>query len=202
VSSLKPQGQKNYTDDPDVRLMLEFQKGDQASFEKLMSKYYSRLLNFIYRYVGIREIAEDLTQEVFMKVYQNVNRYQAKAKFSTWAFTIARNVCLNELRRLKRKTVSLNETFDVGEDTVMRQVEDESLSLPHEEMAKQERAQSIKNAIATLPENQRVAVLLRRYENFSYEEIAQTMNTTVKAVKSLLSRAKVNLRNKLSYLIE
>ena len=194
--------QSPYFSDPDAQLMLEFLGGDKASFEKLMRKYYPRILNFIYRYVGIREIAEDLTQEVFIKVYHNARSYVPKAKFSTWLFTVARNVSLNELRSHKRKTVSMDESLETGENEVRPQWQDLAASDPSEDLAAKERASMVREAVARLPENQRVAVLLRRYEDFSYQEISQTMKISEKAVKSLLNRAKESLRNKLSGLLD
>lgn len=189
-----------YLSDPDVRLMMEFQKGDKASFEALLRKHFPRVLNFIYRYTGGRETAEDLAQEVFIRVYKSAADYRPQSKFQTWVFTIARNLSLNELRRNahKPKTVSLDETFSSQEGELKRQVEDPSSAAPDQAVLHREKAGAVKAAVDALPENQRVAVLLRRYEGFSYEEIARTMNVSVKAVKSLLSRAKENLRIKLA----
>lgn len=187
-----------YLDDPDVRLMLEFQKGSKASLEALMHKYYPRLLNFIYRFLGSREAAEDITQEVFVRVYKSASCYRPKAKFQTWVFTIARNLSLNELRRSKKACVSLEETFSSEDGEVKRQVEDLNGEDPDMELIRKEKAAAVKAAIHDLPENQRTAVILRRYEDFSYEEIARAMNVSVQAVKSLLSRAKENLKNKLT----
>ncbi len=187
-----------YLSDPDVRLMLEFQEGNKASFEALMHKYFPRLVNFIYRYVHSREAAEDLAQEVFIRVYKSGPGYKPQSKFQTWVFTIARNLSLNELRRNKHRTVSLDATFSSDEGELRRQVEDPNSASPDEDMLRGEKAAAVKAAIDDLPENQRVAVLLRRYEQFSYEEIARTMNISSKAVKSLLSRAKESLKNKLS----
>ncbi|HQP10778.1 MAG TPA: sigma-70 family RNA polymerase sigma factor [Candidatus Omnitrophota bacterium] len=178
--------------------MLEFQNGDKASFEALMRKYFPRLLNFIYRYVNDRGMAEDIAQEVFIRVYKSGLRYQPQSKFQTWIFTIARNLSLNELRRNKHKTVSLDETFSSEEGELKRQVEDPGSEPPDENILRREQASAVRAAIDGLPESQRVAVLLRRYEQFSYEEIAATMNVSVKAVKSLLSRAKEALKTKLT----
>jgi len=186
-----------YLFDPDVHLMLEFQGGDKASFEALMHKYYPRLLNFIHRFVGQREIAEDLTQEVFMKVYQAVSAYRPQSKFQTWIYTIAKNISLNELRRNRGSVVSLDEPFSSQEGELKRDVEDPSGVRPDEDLLRQETMRAVRQAIHALPENQRMAVILRRYEQFSYEEIAQTMRVSVEAVKSLLSRAKENLKEKL-----
>lgn len=187
-----------YLDDPDVRLMLEFQKGHKASLEELMHKYYPRLLNFIYRLIGNREAAEDITQEVFVRVYKSAACYRPQAKFQTWVFTIARNLSLNELRRGKKTAVSLEEPFLSGDGEVKRQVADPQGENPDQELLREEKTAAVKAAIHDLPENQRTAVLLRRYEEFSYEEIAQAMQISVQAVKSLLSRAKNNLRDSLA----
>lgn len=163
-----------------------------------MHKYYPRLINFIYRYLGSREAAEDLTQEVFIRVYKSASSYRPQSKFQTWIFTIARNLSLNELRRHKHKTVSLDETFSSNDGEMKRQVEDSSTARSDQEMLSRERSAAVRAAINGLSENQRVAVLLRRYEQFSYEEIAQTMGVSVKAVKSLLNRAKEGLKIKLA----
>ena len=180
--------------------MLEFQKGDKASFEKLMTKYYKPLLNFIYRFVANADTAEDLTQEVFIKVYKSASTYRPAAKFQTWLYQIARNASLNELRRTKRRTVSLDETFDTEDGETTRQIADPKAADPSREMTEHETAALIKEAINSLPENQKTAVLLRRYEDMSYEDIAKTMNCSLEAVKSLLSRAKENLKEKLKNL--
>jgi RNA polymerase sigma-70 factor (ECF subfamily) len=187
-----------YLDDPDVRLMLEFQKGSKASLEGLMHKYYPRLLNFTYRFLGNREAAEDITQEVFVRVYKSASCYRPQAKFQTWVFTIARNLSLNELRRNKKGGVSLEETFSSEDGELKRQVADPRGQDPGQELLQGEKTAAVKAAINDLPENQRMAVILRRYEEFSYEEIARAMRVSVQAVKSLLSRAKENLKNKLT----
>ncbi len=188
---------RSYLNDPDVRLMLEVQQGNSRAFETLMHKYYPRLLNFIFRFVGRRETAEDLTQEVFTAVYNTASRYRPKSKFQTWIYTIARNISLNELRRHKKGTVSLDETVSCEDGERERQIEDTSTRKPDEEILHEEMAALVRSAIHALPESQRMAVILCRYDGFSYEEIAQTMGISVQAVKSLLSRAKKNLRNKL-----
>ncbi len=186
-----------YLSDPDVQLMLSFQQGDKAAFEALLRKYFPRLLNFIYRFVGTREIAEDITQEVFIKVYKSGSYYQPQSKFQTWVYTIAKNMSLNELRRNRKGMVSLDAPFDTGKNEMQRQMADTETLGPDQAMVQKEKVTAIRKAINSLPENQRLAVLLRRYDKFSYEQIAQTMGTSEKAVKSLLNRAKENLRTKL-----
>lgn len=192
----------DFNDDPNVQLMLAFQSGDKQAFEKLMTAHFSRVLNFIYRYVGSREIAEDLTQEVFIRVFKAAGHYQPQSKFLTWLFTIAKNLSLNELRKNRYKMVSMDEMVNAGDDRVKFQLKDERQRTPGEQLLQNEQSLLIRKAIAALPENQRVAVLLRRYEQFSYEEISQIMNVSPKAVKSLLNRAKENLREQLKNLIK
>lgn len=193
--------EKSYLADTDVQLMLSFQKGDKASFESLMRKYYPRVLNFVFRFLGERALAEDITQEVFIKCYQSAARYNPQAKFHTWLYTIAKNLSLNALRNNKHIAFSLDETFDEGEDP-KTQLADPEVIHPAQKMIGEERARIVREAVDGLPAAQKMAVILLRYENFSYEEIAKTMETSVPAVKSLLSRAKEALKIKLSHVID
>ncbi|MBU0469004.1 MAG: sigma-70 family RNA polymerase sigma factor [Candidatus Omnitrophica bacterium] len=193
---------EQYLDDPDAKLMLKFkEEEDPSAFEELMRKNFSRIMNFIYRFVADRELAEDLTQEVFIKIYNSASNYYPRSKFKTWAFTIARNISLNELRKNKGQVVSLDKPFKHGEDDMSLQVEDKTVSKPDDEIIKEELVDAVGKAINELPANQRTAILLIRYEGFSYEEIARTMNTTVSAVKSLLSRARETLKEKLADIV-
>lgn len=177
--------------------MLEFQKGDQASFETLLRKYYPKIFSFIYRFVGSRETAEDLTQETLIRVFHSRKTYRPQAKFQTWVYTIAKNISLNELRRSRRKHVSL--TGGDGESAVLlRQLEDPAFPRPDRALMQEELQSLIRTAINSLPENQQLAVVLRRYEEFSYEEIARVLKCSVSAVKSLLNRAKEQLKIKLA----
>ena len=191
----RPQKPTPYLDDPDVILMQEFQQGNPASFEKLLQKYYPRLLNFICRLIGNKETAEDLTQEVFIRVYKSAFSYNPRAQFQTWIYTIAKNTALNELRRPQRGNVSLEDELKIQPLTGKE-------SRPDYEILREEQIAVIQAAINSLPPQQRLAVILRRYEDFSYEEIAQTLNCSLPAVKSFLNRAKENLKDKLSALLE
>jgi len=193
----RKQKDTSYSADPDVECMLELKKGDRDAFEILMRKYYPRILNFVYRFLGNRQRAEDLTQDVFMKVYKNARRYRPRSKFQTWLYTIAKNSCLNELRRNRGQMVSLDEPIIFDERVLKKEISDPRAD-PAGELLQKEKKVLIQTAINGLPENQRIAVILRRYESFSYAEIAATLNVTDKAVKSLLSRAKINLKNKLA----
>ena len=193
----RKQKETAYLADPDVKCMLEVKKGDRDAFEILMRKYYPRILNFAYRFLGNRQLAEDLTQDVFMKVYKSARRYRPRSKFHTWLYTIAKNSCLNEVRRNRGQMVSLDEPIMSDEHVLKKEISDRHAD-PAGEFLQKEKKTLIRTAINDLPKNQRIAVILRRYESFSYAEIAATLNVTDKAVKSLLSRAKVNLKNKLA----
>jgi RNA polymerase sigma-70 factor, ECF subfamily len=168
--------QNPYLTDTDVQLMLEFQKGDKVSFEKLMDKHYKRVMNLVYRFLGDKEIAEDLTQDVFIKVYKNAHLYKPKARFQTWLYRIVKNTCLNELRRRKRSAASLDETFEVKGNSHKQEPADLDSLNPSESINQRETAAIVKEAIASLPENQRMAVTLRRYEQLSYEDIAKILH--------------------------
>ena len=178
--------------------MLAFQKGDKASFETLMKRYYPRVLNFIYRFTGSRETSEELTQDVFIRIHKSALLYRPQARFQTWLFQIAKNASLNELRKNKKNVVSLDKNFDTEENSLKRQIADAHSPSPDQDVLDQETQDLIETAMRSLPENQRMAVILRRYEDFSYEEIAHTMQCSVQAVKSLLSRAREKLKEQLS----
>ena len=193
--------QKAYLIDSDVQLMLAVQRGDRNAFDDLMRKYYARILNFAYRLIGNRQLAEDVTQDVFMKIYKSAARYQPRSKFQTWLYTIAKNTCLNEMRRYRGQIVSLDEPLYAEAGGLQKEVSDPDAD-PAAAYLQKETEKQVRAAINELPENQKMAVILKRYENFSYAEIADTLEVTDKAVKSLLSRAKVNLKNKLAGVID
>ena len=186
--------------DPDIRLMLAVRGGDQATFGELVERYQHRLVGVMNHLVGHPQEAEDLAQEVFLRVYRTRHKYSPKAKFSTWLFTIANNLALNSLRARQRKpVVSLNafESGPLGERPEEQLVRDPGAG-PMQCVQKAELAERIRAALDTLNERQRMAVLLTKFEDMSYAETAEVMGMTVKAVKSLLSRARDNLRVTLS----
>lgn len=189
--------------DPDAGLMLRFKQGDQAAFESLLTKYFPRVLNFIVRFVNVHEEAEDLTQEVFIKVYKGAWEYSPKAQFKTWLYTVARNLALNEIRRRSRIAGSLDAPVDYNDEgKTTREVADENAVRPDAGVTEEERATLVREALQALPANQREAIILLRYEDFTYEEIARTMGLSLQAVKSLLNRAKENLRVRLARVLE
>jgi RNA polymerase sigma-70 factor (ECF subfamily) len=184
--------------DPDAALMLRVKRGDCAAFAELVDKYKQPVMNFIFRSLRDEAEAEDLAQNVFLQVYKSRSRYKQTAKFSTWLFTIARNLCLNELRRRSRHPAeSLEETHSEYEDQPARQFEDKSQLAAPEEVLHGELAQKIEEAIAELPENQRSAILLCRQDDLSYEEIARVLRCSLSATKSLIHRGREALKEKL-----
>ncbi|MGD0087341.1 MAG: sigma-70 family RNA polymerase sigma factor [Verrucomicrobiota bacterium] len=184
--------------DPDALLMLRVKRGDRVAFTELVEKYKQPVMNLVYRTLHDEAEAEDLAQVVFLQVYKSAKRYESRAKFSTWLFTIARNLCLNEIRRRSRHPAdSLEEAHAEHEDQPRQQYEDKSSVAPPEKLLHGELAQKIEEALAGLPENQRTAILLCRQEELSYEEIAEILGCSLSATKSLIHRGRETLKEKL-----
>jgi RNA polymerase sigma-70 factor (ECF subfamily) len=181
--------------DPDAALMLRVREGDFDAFEQLVEKYKQPVMNLVYRTLPDATEAEDLAQHVFLQVFKSAHRYEVSAKFSTWLFTIARNLCLNEIRRRSRHPAdSLDATFPDNEDQPMRQVEDAKAVAPPDSVMQSELEDKIEEALAELPEKQRTAILLCRGEEHSYEEIAAILGCSVSATKSLIHRGRETLK--------
>jgi RNA polymerase sigma-70 factor (ECF subfamily) len=176
--------------DPDIELMLRFQRGDERAFEDLVAKHTRGVLNLVYRYLGDASRAEDVAQDVFVKVYRARKKYEPKAKFSTWLYRIAVNHCLNEIRSRRSEPV--------GTAPVNGLLEKPAEDPPDSNLSREELRKAVQAAIDALPGNQRVAVILARYQEMSYDEIAETMGMSLEAIKSLLFRAKENLQKSLS----
>nr|WP_323379655.1 sigma-70 family RNA polymerase sigma factor [Stieleria sedimenti] len=194
--------------DPDVRLMIRVRNDDAAAFEELLRKYQPRLVRLM-RTIGPKpDLAEDLAQETFMRVFRARHSYEPGAKFSTWLFTIAANVARNAMRSQGRRQ-EVNEidapvTSDGSQAVgiLAATALDASSLMPGRLVEGSERGAIVRQAVEALGERQRTALMLSRFENLSYAEIAETMGLTTKAVKSLLSRARVNLREILQPYIE
>lgn len=190
--------------DPDIRLMLRVRDGDDAvAFGELVEQFQQRLVTILHHLLGNKEEAEDLAQEVFLRIYKTRKKYRPRAKFSTWLFTIANNLALNALRSRQRRPAVPLDTRDSGPlgarpaETLVRDRQDQ----PGERMQQQELAAIVQRALEDLNERQRVAVVLNKFEDMNYAEIAEIMHLTTKAVKSLLSRARDNLRRALKQYI-
>jgi RNA polymerase sigma-70 factor, ECF subfamily len=187
----------------DVQLMLDVKAGDEQSFELLLRKYRTPVVNFLYRMVRNTAVAEDLAQEVFLRVYRARQEYAPSAKFTTWMFRIATNLALNSVRdnRHHKMDVSMDQTVDTGEDEQRAlEVPDKAPSVEQELVARC-RADLIMKAIHSLPEKQRAAVLLHKYQELDYDEIARVLECSESALKSLLFRAYETLRVELAPLV-
>ena len=183
--------------DPDVRLMLRFKNGDLEAFEQLFSRHTRAVINFAYRFVRNRETAEELAQEIFMRVYEGAAGYQAQAKFTTWLYRIATNVCLNEVRKPQFRADSRSLPIDPshGGNAI------ETGSDPGTHLERQAIAHALRQALDQMPEKQRAAFVLNKYQEFSYAEVSEIMKISEKAVKSLIHRAKETLAEKLKPLL-
>jgi RNA polymerase sigma-70 factor (ECF subfamily) len=191
--------------DPDVRLMLEVRGGSATAFEELMLRFQGRLVTVLEHLVGNRDQAEDLAQEVFLRVYRSRRTYEPEAKFCTWLYTIANNVASNALRsRSRRREVSLDarESGPWGANPLERIAQASSGQMPARQLDKVEVRDIVRVAVGTLNDRQRMAVLLSKFEEMSYADIAQSMQMSPQAIKSLLSRARVNLREVLQPYLE
>ncbi|MEZ6197922.1 MAG: sigma-70 family RNA polymerase sigma factor [Planctomycetota bacterium] len=190
---------ERFLDDPDVQRMLRIREGDAVAFEEFVSAYAPVLINFMRRFVGNDVVAEDLAQEVFLKVHRAAPTYEPTARFKTWLLTIATNLCLNEKRRSGRRSHQSLEALGEGDEVGRSRdwIADEG-PMPEARLESGELQEKVRAAIAALPESQRAVVLMARYEQLSYVEMAQATGLTIMAVKSLLNRAKTNLKKHLS----
>jgi RNA polymerase sigma-70 factor (ECF subfamily) len=188
----------------DVQLMLDVKSGDDSSFELLLRKYRTPLVNFLYRLVRDSAAAEDLAQEVFLRVYRARGQYMPTAKFTTWMFRIATNLAFNALRdgRHRQLEISVDRSGDDGEsEQPGLEVADRQPSI-EVELIRRDRAAVIRRAVESLPEKQRAAVLLHKYQEMDYDEIAGILGCSESALKSLLFRAYETLRIELAPLVE
>ncbi len=186
--------------DPDVRLMLRVRADEPGAFEELVEQFQHRLIAVMHHLIGDATESEDLAQEVFLRVYRARQKYRPRSKFSTWLFTIANNLALNTLRSRQRKPttpLAVQESGPLGPRPQEQLVHDHH-SGPTRKVERQELAAVIQEALAGLSERQRAAVVLNKFEDMNYAEIAEIMGLTNKAVKSLLSRARMNLRTALA----
>ena len=190
--------------DPDVELMRRVRTGDSGAFRDLFHKHAGSLVNFANRFVGNRDRAEELVQEAFLQIYRARHRYEPRARFTTYLYRVATNLCLNELRRFdyQGKIEPLEGNLDQNGEEGSRELPDDSLPTADERLAGLETAGRIQNVLEKLPPNQRSALLLSRVEGFSYQEVADILETSESAVKSLIFRATQTLREDLKDLLE
>ena len=185
--------------DPDIRLMLRVRDDDPTAFSELVAVYQHRLVGIMHHLVGNSEEAEDLAQEVFLRIYRSRKKYRPKAKFATWLFTIANNLALNVLRNRQRRPLMPLDVHDSGPlgPRPAEQLVQNRDAAPSSSLQQAELTARIRLALDQLNERQRMAVILNKFEDMGYAEIAEVMGLTSKAVKSLLSRARCRLREQL-----
>lgn len=193
--------QDSHSDDAiDVALMLRVKTGDHAAFQELVERHQNMIVGTVAKMLGNPSDAQDIAQQVFIRLWKSAPRYKRKAKFTTFLFTITRNLVFNESKkRSRRKTHSLEER----EEEHFSQLADDASRSPDAETLQTELQAAVDKAINALPEKQRMAVILRRYENMPYEQIAEVLGCSVSSTKSHLFRARTELRTLLnSYLDE
>jgi RNA polymerase sigma-70 factor (ECF subfamily) len=186
-------------DAKDVELMSLVGRGDTAAFEQLIGRHQALVAGTIARMLGSNSDVEDVAQQVFIRVWKNAGRYVARAKFTTWLLKITRNLVFNELRRSKRHAQVPLQIEPGAEEMPL---EDEMARAPDVSLLEAELQKAIEMAIMQLPESQRMALILRRYEEMSYDQIAEILDLSVPAVKSVLFRARSELRERLRGYLE
>jgi len=177
----------------DIELMLRAKSGDESAFTDLMRRHYKGLVNYIYRFTNDRETSEDVAQEVFLRVYRSVKSYKPQAKFSTWLYKIATNLCLTKIKsKAKEQNVSLDEIQEsAGDFRGSNSEEADDVTF------RKEIRDAIFEALESLPERERVAIILCKYEELPYEEVAEVIGCTVGAVKTYVYRGRMKLIERL-----
>jgi RNA polymerase sigma-70 factor (ECF subfamily) len=186
--------------DLDAQLMLRVRDGDEDSFRVLLDKHRNPLVHFLYRMVQEQPVSEELAQEVFLRIYRSRASYEPTARFTTWMFRIATHLALNWLRDEKNERATERLDEDRGGDLPARELPDRSPSV-EQRMVYQARLQEIRDAISTLPDKQRAAVLMHKYREMEYAQIASALECSESAVKSLLFRAYETLRARLAHMV-
>jgi RNA polymerase sigma-70 factor (ECF subfamily) len=189
--------------DADVAAMKRLAAGDSSALAELIDRHKKIVLNTVYRYIGDRSAAEDVSQEAFVRVYQARKRYKPTAKFSTWLYRIVSNLCLSTLRKEQlRKAYSLDSSLETQEGELRTDRSSDDMDPPGSRLEKEELAEVVRGAVESLPDSQRMAVILNRYGGLGYQEVAKSMNLSPMAVKSLLNRARNNLKQMLARYLE
>jgi RNA polymerase sigma-70 factor, ECF subfamily len=184
----------------DVDLMLKVKRGDREAFRLLISRYQRPLVNFIYRFTGNPSESEELAQDVFLKIFQAAPRYEPQAEFTTWLYRIATNLTLNHLRDHKPHFITPLDQEPDGEVGGFAEIPDPR-PWAEEKFLEKERIRNIRNAVNALPENQKLALILTKYQDLSLKEAAEVLQCSETAIKSLIFRAYSNLREKLAPIV-
>jgi RNA polymerase sigma-70 factor (ECF subfamily) len=186
--------------DLDVQLMLRVREGDAAAFRELFDKHNRSIVNFAYHFVGSRQRAEEIAQDVFLQIYRAAGRYEPTAKFTTWLYRIATNACLNEVRRPEHRHPRRPLEHDPDDERKRSEIAfADPTAVPGDSaLAGRQLEAKIREVLEALPPNQRAALLMSRVDGMSYLEVAEALETTESAVKSLVFRATATMRKELA----
>lgn len=186
--------------DPDVQLMLRVRGGDAGAFRELFEKHQRAIVNFAYHFVANRQRAEEIAQDVFLQIYRAAERYEPHAKFTTWLYRIATNACLNEVRRPEHRHPKrpLEHVPDDERKRAEIAFPDPAAVAGDDALAGRQLEAKIREVLADLPPNQRAALLMSRVDGMSYLEVAEALETSESAVKSLVFRATATMRKELA----
>ncbi len=177
--------------------MLAYQRGDEHAFDRIVHAYSGQVFSLVTRFLGPVSHREDLVQEVFLRLIRARERYQPTARLSTWLYRIVYNLSINERERLNTRARTTSD-FETDPETGAVEVEDAKSGLPSEGLERADVVRAVRQAILRLPENQRMALILAKYEEMPYGEVAHVLGSTEKAIKSLIHRARENLRSALT----
>ncbi len=199
VPQMVTEPKDKYLSDPDNQLMQKAGSGNRAAFKELVIKHQGTVTGIIYRYTGNHNEVEDLAQDIFLKIYKAASSYVPRAQFKTWLYKVVANHCLNFFRSQKRKAIITSLDQPLSEDYNPHiQRTDEQKKQPEIILQQQELQIALKRALSELPERQRMAIILHRFEGLSYKEVATILGSSLSAVESLIFRAMNNLKEKLS----
>ena len=199
--------ENEFEDDAGVKLMLAYQAGDESAFDRLVEDYSAQIYALLTRFLGQKSSREDLVQEVFLRVIRSRERYQPTARFSTWLYRIVFNMAVNETQRAIGKELHVLDApatyasyapIEERAGDGMSEMADERILDPSQHLEQNDVVQAVRRSIARLPENQRMALILAKYEELPYIEIAKVLGTSEKAIKSLVHRARETLRESLA----
>lgn len=186
----------NYESDAGVRWMLAYQKGDETAFDRIVEAYSGQLFALFTRFLGPAPEREDLVQDVFLRVIRARERYQPTARFSTWLYRIAFNIAVNRTQR-GTDEASLDDALD-DDGPAWAEMSDERIEAPTDVLERGDVVLAVRAAIASLPKAQRMALILAKYDELPYAEIAVVLRSSEKAIKSMVHRARENLRERLA----
>jgi len=193
----------DYGRDEGVQLMLAYQAGDEGAFDRLVEQYSGQVYALLTRFLGSRPGREDLVQEVFLRVIRARDRYQPTARFSTWLYRIVFNMAVNETQRSSnRGALSLDQPLGADGEGGTIEIHDSRVELPSASLERDDVVRAVRQAIAALPDQQRAALILAKYHDTPYAEIAEILGSSEKAIKSLIHRARETLRQTLAPLLQ